>query len=105
MRQLRHPNAEEITLVGVLAALGDPVRLSVVSALAKGGERGWGEFDVEVGSSTLSHHMKVLRQAGVIDHRRDGTRCFVSLRPGLDQAFPGLLKCILGFVPEARRST
>jgi DNA-binding transcriptional ArsR family regulator len=104
MRQLRHPKVEEITLTGVLAALSDPVRLGIVATLARsGGERAWSDFDVAVGASTLSHHMKALRTAGVIDHRKDGTRCFVALRPDLEQVFPGLLKCILSFAPRAER--
>ena len=74
MRQLRHPRLEEVTLAGVLSALSDPVRLSVVSALADGAERGWGEFEVGVGASTLSHHIKVLREAGLVSFRRDGVR-------------------------------
>jgi DNA-binding transcriptional ArsR family regulator len=104
MRQLPHPGAEEMTLTGVLAALSDPVRLEIVSTLANiEGERAWGEFDVGVCASTLSHHMKVLRLAGVIDHRKDGTRCFVSLRSDLDRVFPGLLECILKFTAPAER--
>lgn len=104
MRQLPHPKVEEITLVGVLAALSDPVRLAIVSALAETGqEQAWGDFEVEVGASTLSHHMKVLRTAGLIDHRKDGTRCFVSLRLDFEQRFPGLLKCILTFAPPTGR--
>ena len=95
MRQLRHPKSSEIKLADVLAALSDPVRLAIISTLADGQERGWSEFDVKVANSTLSHHMKVLRQAGVINHRKDGTRCFVSLRPELDETLPGLLECIL----------
>jgi DNA-binding transcriptional ArsR family regulator len=97
MRQYRHPVRDEITLPKVLAALSDPVRLSIVEALAKGGERGWSGFDACVANSTLSHHMKVLRLAGVISNRGDGTRCFVSLRPELEEAFPGLLHSILKF--------
>ena len=77
------------------------MRLAIVSALAKtGGERAWSDFDVAVCASTLSHHMKVLRTAGVIDHRKDGTRCFVSLRPDLERVLPGLLRCILEFAPD-----
>jgi len=99
--QLRHPKAEEITLAGVLAALSDPVRLSIVSALARAGaERAWGDFDVGVCASTLSHHMKALRTAGLIEHRRDGTRCFVSLRRDVEGVFPGLLRCILECAPR-----
>jgi DNA-binding transcriptional ArsR family regulator len=95
MRQYRHPEEKEITLTKVLAALSDPVRLSIVEALAQSGERGWSGFDTCVANSTLSHHMKVLRLAGVISNRGDGTRCFVSLRPELERNFPGLLDTIL----------
>ena len=100
MRQLAHPKPGRITLCGVLAALADPVRLSIVAELARvpsGAERAWGDIDVRVCDSTLSHHVKVLRLAGIINHRKDGTRCFVSLRPELENIFPGLLKSILGF--------
>jgi DNA-binding transcriptional ArsR family regulator len=97
MRQYRHPKEDEITLTKVLAALSDPVRLMIVGALARGGERGWSGFDTCVANSTLSHHMKVLREAGVISNRGDGTRCFVSLRPELECHFPGLIDTILKF--------
>ena len=95
MRQYRHPKEDEITLTKVLAALSDPVRLSIVASLARDGERGWSGFDACVANSTLSHHMKVLREAGVIANRGDGTRCFVSLRPELERNFPGLIETIL----------
>jgi hypothetical protein len=36
----------------------------------------------------------------VICNRGDGTRCFVSLRPELEHAFPGLLKSILAFTNQ-----
>jgi len=94
-RQLEHPAPKEITLARVLHALSDPVRLSVVAELAGGKERGSSEFEYGVAESTLSHHLKVLRLAGVIRHRKEGTRCFVVLRPELDKAFPGLLAAIL----------
>ncbi|WP_165232461.1 ArsR/SmtB family transcription factor [Aquisphaera insulae] len=100
MRQLLHPKIEQATLCGVLAALSDPVRLAIVGRLADGAEHSWGDFDVGVCPSTLSHHLKTLRLAGVIDHRKDGTRCFLSLRPELERRFPGLLTSILRFVPE-----
>ena len=102
MGQLLHPEPEEITLSGVLAALSDPVRMAIVTRLAAspGSERPWGEFDLGVCPSTLSHHMKVLRTAGLIDHRKDGTRCFISLRGELDAVFPGLLRSILAFAPR-----
>jgi DNA-binding transcriptional ArsR family regulator len=94
-KQLAHPSPQEITLARVLQALSDPVRLAVVADLAESDERGSSEFDCGVAESTLSHHLKVLRLAGVIVHRKEGTRCFVALRPELEHAFPGLLATIL----------
>jgi DNA-binding transcriptional ArsR family regulator len=97
MKQLQHPNPGDITLTGVLGALSDPVRLAIVGELAGCGERGSSNFNCDVANSTLSHHLKVLRLAGVIQHRKEGTRCFVSLRTDLEAAFPGLLTSVLRF--------
>lgn len=101
-RQLPHPSPGEITLARVLHALSDPVRLAVAADLAGGQERGSSEFECGVAESTLSHHLKVLRLAGVIKHRKEGTRCFVALRPELEETFPGLLGSILKFGKPAR---
>lgn len=96
----QHPDLEAITLADVLHALSDPLRLSIVQSLAPGEEAAWNAFMVNVAPSTLSHHMKVLRNAGIIANRRDGTRCIVSLRPELSARFPGLLETVLRLVPE-----
>ncbi len=93
-----HPVINEVTLPEVLHALSDPLRLSIVASLRDGGARGWGEFDAQVAASTLSHHMKVLRMAGLILNRREGTRCQVSLRPEIETRFPGLLGTVVGLV-------
>jgi DNA-binding transcriptional ArsR family regulator len=95
LRQALHPPAAQITLAGVLSALGDPIRLQIVRTLSDGAEHLRPDFIVPVGQSTLSHHMKMLRDAGVVFSRPEGTRCFVSLRPELEQRFPGLLRAIL----------
>lgn len=97
--QYPHPDIAEVRLGEVLHALSDPLRLRIMATLARGQERGWGEFDAPVAPSTLSHHMKVLRQAGLVIHRRDGTRCMVSLRPELEERFPGLLETVLRLAP------
>jgi DNA-binding transcriptional ArsR family regulator len=85
-----HPDLAEVT-----HALSDPVRLGILRSLAPGAETAWNGFMVKVAPSTLSHHMKVLRNAGLITNRRDGMRCLVSLRPELSDRFPGLLETIL----------
>lgn len=93
---MNQPTVKEITLTDVLAALGDPIRLQIVAALAREKqEMGWGEFEVCVGKATLSHHVKTLRLAGIINHRKDGKRCYLSLRSDLEDKFPGILKSIL----------
>jgi DNA-binding transcriptional ArsR family regulator len=96
-----HPEIAEVTLAEVLHALSDPVRLTILRALIPGEETAWNAFMVDVAPSTLSHHMKVLRNAGLIANRRDGMRCLVSLRPELSSRFPGLLETVLRLVPEA----
>lgn len=97
MKQVRHPPLEDLTLTTVLAALSDPVRLSIVSTLADGQERGWSEFHVAVAKSTLSHHMRVLREAGITRTRMEGTRCFVALRKDFDRRFPDLIPTVLSY--------
>ncbi|GGL19526.1 transcriptional regulator [Sphaerisporangium melleum] len=101
MRPARHPEVGDITLTGVLAALSDPIRVGVVRVLADGSERGWGEFQAPVAKSTLSHHLRVLRDAGLTRTRQEGTRCFVVLRGGeLRDRFPGLLEAVLAAAEE-----
>ncbi|MFJ9034026.1 ArsR/SmtB family transcription factor [Streptomyces sp. NPDC102274] len=86
----------EITLPRLLGALSDPTRLGIVRVLSDGAELGWGQFRAPVAKSTLSHHLKVLREAGVTQTRQEGTRCFVALRrAGLEARFPGLLPALL----------
>lgn len=103
MRRPIHPRAEEMALTTVLAALADPVRLDIVRTLGDGAEHTQADFDAGVAQSTLSHHMKKLRDAGVVFSRPEGTRCYVSLRRReLEQRFPGLLAVVL---PATRRAS
>ncbi|MEW2355493.1 helix-turn-helix domain-containing protein [Spirillospora sp. NPDC029432] len=96
MKQARHPEPEEMTLIGVMGALGDPIRVGLLRVLSDGRERGWGELRAPVAKSTLSHHLRVLRDAGITRTRQEGTRCYVELRRSeLDARFPGLLDAVL----------
>ncbi|MDO8187999.1 helix-turn-helix domain-containing protein [Conexibacter sp. JD483] len=90
------PSAEAIELTSVMHALSDDARLAVVRALACGGERPCGSFDLGVSKATASHHFRVLREAGITETRVDGKRRLLSLRrDDLDGRFPGLLTAIL----------
>jgi DNA-binding transcriptional ArsR family regulator len=95
---IAHPELEEIELATVLHALSDPVRLRMVAALAEG-ERTCGSIEVPVTKSTVTHHIKVLREAGLIHQRQEGTARVTGLRrEELDARFPGLLETILASV-------
>jgi DNA-binding transcriptional ArsR family regulator len=95
-RNLIGPAREEIALAPVLAAISDPVRLEIVYKLANGCELSCGSLGLPIAKSTLTHHLRVLREAGVITHRRVGTSKMTCLRrKDLDLAFPGLLDSIV----------
>ena len=92
-----HPARAELDLAAVLHALSDPMRLRIVAGLA-GGEQGrsCGSFALPVTKSTCTHHFKVLREAGVIRQRQEGTSRLNTLRrDDLDARFPGLLDAVL----------
>ena len=95
--EIPHPQRDEIELGAVLHALSDPVRLKIVAALAGADrERSCGSFDVPVTKSTCTHHFKVLREAGIIQQRQEGTARLNTLRTeDLEARFPGLLATIL----------
>ena len=91
----------ELDLPTVLSALADRGRLAIVRALAVTGEAACGEVHqlagLDCGKSTMSHHARVLREAGVTRTRISGTRRYVSLRrEELQESFPGLLDAVLG---------
>ncbi|MBV9942508.1 MAG: helix-turn-helix transcriptional regulator [Solirubrobacterales bacterium] len=93
---LSHPARHQIDLAAVLHALSDPMRLRIVSALAFEDRRTCKSFNLPVTKSTCTHHFRVLREAGVIQQRLEGTTRLNSLRrEDLDARFPGLLDSVL----------
>jgi len=96
MRTLHHPRVEELNLPEVLHALSDPVRLEVVRLLGDMEERPCSAVESKVAKSTLSHHFKVLREAGITHTRANGTHRLMSLRrDDLEARFPGLIDSVL----------
>jgi len=82
-------------LAQVFKALGDPVRLRLVSLI---GARQGGEVCVcdltsafDLSQPTISHHLKVLREAGLIDSERRGTWVYYRLVPAALERMAGLL--------------
>lgn len=95
--KLHHPDPDEIELAAVLHALSDPQRLEIVRTLAASDEPcPCGSIQLGVAKSTMTHHYRVLREAGVIRQERRGTTKLTELRRGdLDVRFPGLLEAVL----------
>jgi len=76
---------EAAALANVFKALADPVRLRLFSLIAS---RAGGEASVldltahfDVTQPTISHHLKVLRESGLIDSERRGTSIYSRVRP------------------------
>ena len=96
MRTLLHPTSDDLELTSVMAALSDPVRVTIVRALAAQGEMACGTLELGVSNATRSHHFRVLREAGLTQTRPEGTHRYVSLRREcMAERFPGLLDAVL----------
>ncbi len=70
-----------------LKVLGDSTRLAVVESLMAGPRR-VGELGelLDVEQSLLSHHLRVLREMGLLEARRDGKAVVYALAPGVEAA-------------------
>ena len=93
------PDAADLELPRVLAALADRHRLATVRFVANG--ESWcshviQEARLDMSKSTFSHHLRILREAGVITTRTEGAKSYMCLRKDdLDARFPGLIDSIL----------
>lgn len=89
-----------------MAALGDPLRLTIVHKLIVESDAydhpcGWFGFDRP--KSSLTHHFKALREAGVIRQRQYGLERRSQLRrDDLEARFPGLLALVENWQPGVR---
>ena len=95
---LPQPERDEIRIEAVLHALADPVRLRIVRELAQADEGlSCGvQLDLGISASTLTHHVRTLREAGVVTVQPRGTARISTLRRAdLDALYPGLLDGIL----------
>ena len=93
---LHHPDVSELDLAAVLHALSDPMRLQIVKSLATGGPHTCKSIALPVTKSTCTHHFRVLREAGVLRQKLEGTTRLNTLRrEELDSRFPGLLDAVL----------
>jgi DNA-binding transcriptional ArsR family regulator len=97
MKTYAHPKMSDVALESVMHALSDPCRVAIVRALLKHDELACNEFPVKVSKATLSHHMDVLRAAGLIKTRVEGTKCLSAIRSSeIQKKFPALLAIVAG---------
>ena len=98
---LHHPDKSQLERPDVLHALSDPQRLEIVRRLADSeAPCPCGSIELGVAKSTMTHHYRVLREAGVIRQERRGTSKLTELRrQDLDARFPGLLDAVLSSQP------
>lgn len=86
---------ESVELSRVFKALGDPVRLRLLSMIAT---RDGGEVCVcdltpafDLSQPTISHHLKLLREAGLISSERRGTWVYYRLLPAATDRIAAIL--------------
>jgi ArsR family transcriptional regulator len=90
--------------VRFLQALADPVRLSIVRQIASMNDAVCACDFVEcctVSQPTISHHLKVLREAGVVSSERQGTNIIYSLAPDFEERWSGIGAALKGLVSIA----
>ncbi|AEW96644.1 MULTISPECIES: ArsR/SmtB family transcription factor [Streptomycetaceae] len=102
---LPQPDLDEVEIGTVLQALADPVRLHIVRLLDAEGEGSCTSLDVPVKRSTVSHHLRTLRESGVVATRLVGNSRLSRLRrDDLERRFPGLLTSILNAAAPLART-
>lgn len=101
MRPLVHPALEDVTVEGILYALSDPVRASIFMDIASQQcTQNCSTFltvsDKAIPKSTLSQHIRILRENGLIRGERHGVEMRMTSRcQELDERFPGLIPAIV----------
>jgi ArsR family transcriptional regulator len=81
-------------LAGVFKALADPTRVSIVNRLASGEECCVCDLTEAFALSqpTVSHHLRILRDAGLVEAERRGTWAYYRLVPSAIERLRGVLE-------------
>ncbi|GBR08317.1 ArsR/SmtB family transcription factor [Acetobacter oeni] len=97
MERYTHPSIDAVETCAVFHALSDPFRLDIVRTLARRGPLNCAALSCDRPRSTMSHHFRVLREAGLVRTATQGTEHINTLRQDeLERRFPGLVALILG---------
>ena len=85
---------DAVASAALFKALGDPARVRIVSALARSAEPVCAcEFEPALGLSqpTVSHHLRKLTEAGLLDREQRGRWAYFSLNSGASERLAGLV--------------
>lgn len=89
--------------IQLLAALADPTRMSILRELAGNPEVCACDFTscCDVSQPTISHHLKVLRDAGVVVSERRGNWIWYRIAPNLQERLAGIAQGLIpgGLIP------
>ena len=100
MKPLIHPAIEDVPVGAILHALSDPVRVALFSEVVAGDcaqncTALASVIETPIPKSTLSQHMRILREAGLIRGERKGTAMRNTSRCAeIDARYPGLIRAI-----------
>jgi ArsR family transcriptional regulator len=88
---------DAVLVAGVFKALADPARVRLLSAIASAGGEGVCVCELtepmDLSQPTVSHHLKVLFEAGLVGRERRGTWVYYSLRGDAIALVARALKC------------
>lgn len=85
-RQAKSTRLTRARQTAIFKALADPHRFQLLLQISKAGcPLGCSQAlaSLQISAATLSHHVKELEMAGLIDIRREGKFAYLSLRPGV----------------------
>lgn len=98
-RQFNHPSLKDLTIDGILYAMSDPIRRTIIAKLNNCEAMSCSKScSNELSPSTISFHHKILRENGLIRSEKIGVEVINTFRKDeIDKKFPGLLDSILKF--------
>ena len=104
---MRSNPSDDARLVKVLKALADPTRFRMVQEIAAAGELTCSEVQARFDFSqpTISHHLKILIDAGVLRQRAAGKHHITSVDRELIDSVIGTIPARLGAAPKRRAKT
>ena len=96
MKTVTHPQVQDLDLTKIFQALGDPTRLKLVRMLAAEEDLSCSVLCLGRPKSSMSHHFKVMIDAGLLRVDVAGNTHKNNLRLNdLESRFPGLMTSIL----------